>query len=119
MQNNSDTVLIQLQNHIQVLERSNQVYEDKIQVSEEKIQVLEEKNKYLEFQLKELRRLIYGAKRERFVSNAAVNQLTLPFEVEQTTESVSATETISYTREKAKKRNHPGRIDFPSHLPVV
>lgn len=114
MQNTSDILVSQLQIHIQNLQHINQITEEKLQASEEKV-------KYLEFQLNELKRLIYGAKRERFISNAAVNQLTLPFEVKEApvAENAPEQEQITYTREKAKRVNHPGRIDFPSHLPVV
>lgn len=121
MQNASDIYISELQKHIEILQNSNQITEEKFQASEEKLQASEEKIKYLEFQINELRRLIFGAKRERFISNAAVNQLTLPFEVEEApaTEKASEQEQITYTREKVKRVNHPGRIDFPSHLPVV
>jgi transposase len=114
MQNTSDIYVSELQKHIDFLQNSNQITEEKLQATEEKV-------KYLEFQLNELKRLMFGAKRERFISNAAVNQLTLPFEVEETpaTEKASEQEQITYTREKVKRANHPGRIDFPSHLPVV
>lgn len=114
MQNTSGISVSELQKHIEILQNSNQITEEKLQASEEKV-------KYLEFQLNELKRLIFGAKRERFISNAAVNQLTLPFEVEEipAAENAPELEKITYTREKAKRVNHPGRIDFPSHLPVV
>lgn len=121
MQNTSDIYITQLQNHIQILEQTNKIIEEKLQASEQKLQASEENIKYLTFQLKELKRLVYGAKRERFISNTAVNQLILPFEVEQTPDAQDEPEQekITYTREKPKKRSHPGRIDFPSHLPVV
>lgn len=114
MQNTSDISVSELQKHIEILQNSNQITEEKLQASEEKI-------KYLEFQIAQMKRLIFGAKRERFISNAAVNQLALPFEVEEAlaAEKASEQEQITYTREKSKRANHPGRIDFPSHLPVV
>lgn len=114
MQNASDILVLELQKQNELLQKTNVLYEEKLQASEEKV-------KYLEFQINELRRLIFGAKRERFISNAAVNQLSLPFEVEEApvTDKAPEQEEITYTREKKKKTNHPGRIDFPSHLPVV
>lgn len=114
MQNASDIYVSELQKHIEILQNSNQITEEKLQASEEKI-------KYLEFQIAQMNRLIFGAKRERFISNAAVNQLALPFEVEEApaTENAPELEKITYTLEKSKRANHPGRIDFPSHLPVV
>lgn len=114
MQTSSDTAQLELQ-------KQNENLQQAVSTAQEKLQVSEEKVKYLEFQLAQIRRMIFGAKRERFISNAAVNQLTLPFEVEEapTTENTPEQEKITYTREKKKKPNHPGRIDFPSHLPVV
>src|SRR5210317_464201 len=70
------------------------------------------------FQLDQLRRLYYGSKRERFVKDADENQMTLPFEVPEETEPEKQQETISYTRTKAKRENHPGRLPLPDHLPV-
>ena len=41
----------------------------------------------LQFQLEQLRRLAYGSKRERFISNKEdESQLTLPLDIEQETE---------------------------------
>ena len=44
---------------------------------------LEQENKRLEWQLKEMRRLIYGASKERFEAANNPFQLTLPFEVKE------------------------------------
>jgi len=103
------------------LQTQNRDFEEKVQVYEEKAQVADERIKYLEFQIEQLKRLIHGSKRERFISNAAVNQLTLPFELEDSPVAEKAPESqqITYTREKTKCSNHPGRCEFPSHLPVV
>ena len=70
----------------------------------------------LEFQIAQLKRLLFGAKRERFIPANNPQQLALPFEVE-TLEEIPQTEKIEYTREKTKKK-HPGRIALPDHLPV-
>ena len=72
----------------------------------------------MQFQLEQMKRLLFGAKRERFVKKQDENQMTLPFEVEQAEEPGKEKEEITYTREKKKRENHPGRLALPSHLPV-
>ena len=75
----------------------------------------------LEFQVKELQRLVFGAKRERFISEVPEAQLTLGLDTTdaETAKAVEAEiETITYERKKAP-RTHPGRMELPSHLPVV
>ena len=77
-----------------------------------------EENKRLRFQVKQLNRLLFGAKRERFIPNRDENQMTLPFEVEQQDVPEKQKQVITYVREKKKRENHPGRLPLPSHLPV-
>ena len=72
----------------------------------------------MQFQIDQMNRLLYGAKRERFVQNIDENQLTLPFEVEQDETPEKQQEVITYVRAKGKRENHPGRLALPSHLPV-
>ncbi len=79
---------------------------------------LKSENQYLQFRLGQLNRLIYGAKRERFISNETHGQTSLPFEVEEKPAENQEKETITYTREKKARTNHPGRIPLPDHLPV-
>jgi len=79
---------------------------------------LETKLSDLQFRVDQLNRLLFGAKRERFIKNADENQMTLPFDVEQEPEPEKQQETITYVRTKAKRINHPGRMALPSHLPV-
>ncbi|HHN48240.1 MAG TPA: IS66 family transposase [Bacteroidales bacterium] len=65
--------------------------------------------------------MLFGAKRERFVSNTPLAQFPLPFDTEEITPTAppAQVEHISDTREKSKtKPKHPGRLDFPAHLPV-
>jgi transposase len=79
---------------------------------------LESKIDRMQFQINQLTRLIYGSKRERFISNANHQQMELPFDVEQTEPVEEKTEEISYTRKKKERKNHPGRLSLPDHLPV-
>jgi transposase len=72
----------------------------------------------MEFQIDQFKRLLFGAKRERFEGNNDENQLALPFEVEPLEEPEKQQEVITYTRKKQKHENHPGRLTLPSHLPV-
>lgn len=75
----------------------------------------------LEFHNEQLRRLIFGAKRERFISDAPLHQLPLPLHVDEEAVAATvaeATEKIAYERRVAKPKNHPGRNELPSHLPV-
>ncbi len=105
---------------VQQTEEKLQQSEKKLQEKEEHLQKTEEKARYLQFEIEQLKRMLFGAKRERFVSNTPVEQLPLPFDTEQITAAPPAQiEQISYTREKTKsKPRHPGRVDFPAHLPV-
>lgn len=133
MQNEQEISPKELKKQVKILVRENKVFEKKLLVSEERNlsleeqktsleeqkSSLEEKNKFLEFQLAQMKRMLFGVKRERFISNIIVGQLTLPFEgIEEIPEPKVATEQITYSREKAKKSNHPGRLDFPAHIPV-
>ena len=75
------------------------------------------------FQNDQLRRMIFGSKRERFVSITDINQLRIEFEPKaaEINEVVKAERELvraSYLRKKQKKE-HPGRLALPSHLPVV
>ena len=76
-----------------------------------------EENKRLRFQLQQLNRLLFGAKRERFIPNKDENQMTLPFEVETDLPPKKQQEVITYVREKKNRVNHPGRLPLPDHLP--
>jgi len=76
------------------------------------------------FELEQLRRMIFGSKRERFVQNIDSRQLSLEFdpqtaEIEQTVKDELESIRIEYERKKKTKKEHPGRLALPSHLPVV
>jgi transposase len=75
------------------------------------------------FKYAQLQRLIFGSKRERFVLASIPEQLKLEFEpkaleIEQAVLAERETIRVAYERKKAKKE-HPGRMALPSHLPVV
>ena len=75
------------------------------------------------FKYAQLQRMIFGSKRERFISSTFPEQFKLDLEpkaleIEQTVEAERETIRIAYERKKVKKA-HPGRLALPSHLPVV
>jgi len=89
-----------------------------IQKLESQKSELETRLDHLQFQVDQMNRLLYGSKRERFIKNTDENQMALPFDVEPETEPEKQQETITYTRKKTKRENHPGRMALPDHLPV-
>jgi transposase len=84
------------------------------------LQEMFEKFSSMKFELSQLKRLVYGSKRERFISSQENGQMSLPFEVETKTvpDEQQATEEISFKRRKTDRRNHKGRVALPDHLPV-
>ena len=111
----------------QIQEKDSEIQDLDTQISNYETE-LKQKNTQIEDLASEVNRykllaekyklLYFGQKRERFISKNS-GQQELPFEVE-TLEDVPQTkeqETVSYTREKRKKK-HPGRIDLPDDLPV-
>ena len=80
-------------------------------------QELKEQNALLRQELAQLKKMIFGHKRERFVAEVNANQLSL-FSGEEisTAEPAVDTQHIEYDRKTPKK--HPGRTALPDHLPV-
>lgn len=73
----------------------------------------------LKQELAQLKRLIFGQKRERFVAGDPDSQLAMELDLEEVEAAAVQTETISYERQKktgAVKTSH-GRNELPSHLP--
>jgi len=75
------------------------------------------------FKYTQLQRMIFGSKRERFVSSYTAEQLRLQFEpkaieIEEAVTAEREAIRVSYERKKARKP-HPGRMPLPAHLPVV
>lgn len=80
-------------------------------------------NERLKFLNDQLRRMIFGSKRERFIQAIDNKQLSLQFEpqlveIEESVKEELEQIRISYLRSKPKKEHH-GRLSLPSHLPVV
>lgn len=74
-------------------------------------------NAYLKNELAQLRRLIFGQKRERYVP-ATDDQLRLEMPVPESLTKPPATEEIRYVRRKQESRAKPhGRNPLPAHLP--
>jgi transposase len=77
----------------------------------------------VKFQLDQLKRMIFGSKKERFESTMDSNQLSLEFEPKaaEIAETISVEREllrVEYLRNKSKKEHH-GRLALPLHLPVV
>jgi len=92
----------------------NMTKKELIEITQKQAAIIED----MQFQLDQMKRLLFGAKRERFVKDKDESQMTLPFEVEEQAEPEKKVEEITYKREKKKRENHPGRIALPAHLPV-
>ncbi|MDQ3016331.1 MAG: IS66 family transposase [Bacteroidota bacterium] len=94
-------------------------YETILAEKDARIALLERNNIQLQQELAHLKRLIYGSKRERFLSAIDQHQLSLfgsdPAELQ--TENIHAEQHIEYDRKVPKK--HPGRNELPDHLPVL
>jgi transposase len=102
-----------------LFEESAKLFEESAKSAEESVQKTKEELKHLQFLYDQLKRLMFGARRERFIANIDVNQMTLPFDVPEQPRVEQLTETIEYTRKKTSSReNHHGRVELPSHLPV-
>src|SRR5438105_2511672 len=101
----------------------NKILQGKLAQSESEITLLKAKSEsqiaFLKHQLEELRKMIFGAKSERFISAIIPQQLSLPIEKEET-KIITSEETITIEshdrKKKNKKESHPLRQPFPSHL---
>ena len=110
----------------ELLELVNQLEKEKLEVEKKNSEIEKEKNEIqeakdnLQYHYEQLKRLVFGTKRERFIASANPFQQTLPFkefEKEEKENSKTVKETVTYERKK-KRDHHPGRIPLPSHLPV-
>lgn len=86
---------------------------------ESKATELKEANIYLKYQLEQLKRLIYGQKRERF-EHKDNGQLSLPFLMNPEQKEQLDDKTVEEVKKEVKRRNthHRGRRPLPEHLEV-
>jgi len=84
-------------------------------------QTVKRENEYLKHEIAQLKRLIFGGKRERFVpevvpanqGNLFTDDIESPEDLEENTSSSTTT-----IKEYKRKKNHNGRNKIPEHLPV-
>ena len=98
-------------------EQKTERAEKKAEEAEQKVKNAEQRIVSMEFQIHELQRLLFGAKRERFICENP-DQLCLPFAVDEQQASAVVEEQVTISRKKAARVPHPGRHAFPAHLPV-
>lgn len=108
---------------LQELLTKNALLECRLAEKESTISKLTSDIEAIKFQNEQLRRMIFGSKRERFVSTLDVQQLSLEFEpkaveIEEVVKAERELIRVAYERQKIKKE-HPGRMALPSDLPVV
>jgi len=86
-----------------------------ITISKQEFEQLKSENAWLKYQLAELKRLIYGAKSERFIAPNP-DQPTL-FELPEEITAEKPQQEITYTRSKPETKKQPLRLELPAHLP--
>ena len=82
------------------------------------IKTLVERNAYLQHEYDNLRRLIYGAKSERFVPTDS-SQLPLFGELAKEQESETEVTTFKHKKSSHSEKNQPVRLALPASLPRV
>src|ERR1035438_7411911 len=71
----------------------------------------------LQQELAQIKRMIFGAKSERFIPLVPLEQASLGFEIETAIAPALVKQEISYTREKQKSNKvHTGRLPIPAHI---
>lgn len=108
---------LQAQNE-QLCAEKAQLETEKGQLQTQKGELVVEKE-LLQQELKELKRVVFGQKRERFVPAIPPNQLSLPLEGESTEPAITVKQTVSYERVVKQAAKVTIRGGFPSHLPRV
>ncbi|WP_430937384.1 IS66 family transposase [Saccharicrinis sp. 156] len=122
-QENNDLSIGSLKAKIAILENKLDEKESTIAKQSSEINKLTTDFGAVKFQNEQLRRMIFGSKRERFESEIDSQQLALEFEpktaeIEETVKAERELIRVAYERKKPKKK-HQGRLALPSHLPVV
>jgi len=78
------------------------------------VTVLQQENAFLKEELAQLKRMVFGSKRERFIASTPGQQSLFDTEGEV---AGPQTETVTYKREKATKKHNAKRLLLPAHLP--
>lgn len=102
---NAQTITISKEEYQRLLSLENRVITSQNQVA------------YLEQQLADLKRMIFGAKSERYIPSDP-NQPTL-FELPEEQAVLKPKQEIAYTRTKPENKKQPVRLILPGHLPRV
>lgn len=90
--------------------------EETITISKHEYQSMKQQIALLTHQIAELKRMIFGAKSERFIATD-INQATL-FDLPEQPTKPEAKEQITYTRNKSdKNKKQPLRLELAPHLP--
>lgn len=90
-----------------------------LQVIEQKLAEKTANEAYLKKQIAELKRQLYGQRRERFVPKEGALEVELPLDILEENK-VTQEEKLTKQRDATRKshRKHPGRAKLPDHLPV-
>lgn len=94
-----------------IAQKTNEALANRKEIAEKR-----NENLYLKQQVEQLKRMLFGQKRERFEGDP--NQQMLPFELEpakKEEQEKQIEQKVEYTR---KRPNHKGRAKLPEHLPV-
>lgn len=96
------------------LARKDEIIAQKDQI----IDRLTAQNLQLKHELSQLKKMVFGARSERFVPTLSPQQLTLGFELPPLA-LPAPTQQVTYTRKQAAAgaAKHPGRLPLPAHLP--
>ncbi len=100
-----------------LIEQTKELTQDKEGLIEQTKELTQDKE-YLKLELDYFKRLLFGQKREQFLANNG--QIVLPFESTSGQEE-EIQEKVENKRKKVKnkeRKSHPGRHQFPEHLPV-
>lgn len=82
----------------------------------EKYRALEVQVESLKFQLDQLKRMVFGAKSERYIPDATDEQLSLFAAGGKAEQEVKKVEVPAHDRKKSKPKKHPIRLVLPEHL---
>jgi hypothetical protein len=85
----------------------------------EQMALLVEENEQLREENKELRRMLFGSKRERFVPAVDDGQLNLELDGQPAEPVIAVKQTVSYQRAVKQASGKAIRGSFPAHLPRV